>query len=356
VIVLVHGPDALMARKAVRDVVRAHDPEGANTSLFDGKETPLAQIVAAAGSAGFFGSGRVVVVHDLMTRARGGKATVDDADEALPAGSVDLGPLFAAVPPENLLVLVDPALSSIPASVKKTAGKEARVIAGEPFRGRELIGWVVRTATEARGEIDPAAAKLLVESLYPQTWTAKPSNPRYDRPPDLDLIHSRIETLVLYAHPDPVDVGHVRALVKGAPDDRIFKFVEAASGGDLRTAAAELEQLLLAGEEPAKLLAQVFGQVELAVVADAGSRLHPAEIGRHLGLSNPAQMTPIARGRRGGRTSARSAMGAALETERGFKTGRLRQPADALLALLARLAENAEPGSPSGRAPERVSR
>ncbi len=355
-IVLVHGPDAAIVRGAVADLVRGHDPEGANTSAFDGKDTSLAQIIAAAGSAGFFGVGRVVVVRDLMGRARGGKSATDEGDDMPQPGAIDLAPLFAVVPPENLLILVDPALSSVPASVKKAAPKAVRVIAGEPPRGRDLIGWIVRAATEAGGEIDAAAAKLLVESLYPQTWTTKPSNPRYDRPPDLDLLCSRVETLVLYAHPDPAGSPHVRELIEGAPVDRIFRFVEAASTGDLRVAVGELEELLLAGEEPAKLLAQVFGQVELGAVAEVGARVDPAEIGRQLGLGNPAQMTAVARGRRAARTSADSAVGAALETERGFKSGRLRQPTDALLALLVRLAERQEPGTPGGRAPDRIAR
>ncbi|CAA9579346.1 MAG: hypothetical protein AVDCRST_MAG59-4542 [uncultured Thermomicrobiales bacterium] len=355
-IVLVHGPDAAMARGAVADLVRAHDPEGANTSAFDGKEHPLAQIIGAAGSAGFFGVGRVVVVRDLMARVRGGKnATENDGDDSQP-GALDLGPLFAAVPPENLLILVDPVLSSVPASVRRAAPKDIRVIAGDPPRGRDLIGWIIRAAAETGGEIDAGAAKLLVESLYPQTWSAKPNNPRYDRPPDLDLLRSRLETLVLYAHPEAVAPAHIRALTEGAPDDRIFRFVEAAATGDLRTAVAELDELLLAGEEPAKLLAQVYGQVELGAVAEVGGRLDPTEIGRQLGLSNPAQMTAVSRGRRSARTGVDSAVAAAVETERGFKTGRIRQPTDALLALLVRLSERQEPGSQGGRAPERMGR
>ncbi|MBA3414021.1 MAG: hypothetical protein H0U10_02200 [Chloroflexia bacterium] len=353
-IVLVHGPDAAIARGNVADLVRASDPEDANTSTFDGKETPLPQIISAAGSAGFFGSGRVVVVRDLMSRARGGKNPSDDAEEMGQPGALDLGPLFAVVPPENLLILVDPALAAVPAAVRKAAPKDVRVISGEPPRGRDLIGWIVRAATEAGGEIDAAAAKLLVESLYPQTWATKPNNPRYDRPPDLDLLRSRVETLLLFAHPAPIGVTHVRALTDGAPDDRIFRFVEAAAAGNLRVAMAELEALLLAGEEPAKLMAQVFGQVELGAVAEAGGRIDPAAIGRQIGLSNPAQMTAIARGRQTARTPAAAAVGAALETERGFKTGRLRQPTDALLALLVRLAAPEEPDARGGRAPERV--
>lgn len=347
-IVVVHGPDALLTRASVREVVRAHDPADTNTSELDGRTTSLGQITSAVGSAGFFGTGRVVVVHDLLSQGRGGRSAPGDETASNSPGSVDIERLFAAVPPENLLVLSDPALTAPPAAVKKlvaTNPRMARIVSNEPFRGRELIGWVVRTATESGGAFEPAAAKLLVETLYPQTWQAKPSNPRYDRPPDLALIRSRVETLVLYAHPEDVAVRHVRALVSDAPNDRIFRFVEAASSGNLGTAAAELDELLLAGEEPAKLLAQVLGQIELVMVADAGSHLDPAAIGRQLGLSNPLQMSAIARGLGAARTSAAAAVVAGADTERAFKTGKIRQPGDALMTLLARLSDTGEPGS-----------
>lgn len=352
-IVFVHGPDAAIVRGAVADLARAHDPDGVNTTVFDANETPLPRIAAAAGSAGFFGTGRVVVVRDLMAHATRRKAGTGGDEGDGPAGSgLDLAPLFAAVAPDNLLVLADPSLSAVPAAVKKAAPADVRTIAGEPPRGRDLIGWIVRAAVESGGEIEAAAAKLLAETLYPQTWAAKPANPRYDRPPDLDLIRSRLETLVLYAHPRPVGMIDIRRLVEGAPDDRIFRFLEAATTGDLATAVAELEQLLLAGEEPGKLLAQLYGQVELAVIAEAGGSRDAAEIAREIGAANAGQLAAVARAHRG--RSAKPALAAALDTDRALKTGRLRQPLDALVQALVRLAgaQRQGPGCVHGPAPD----
>lgn len=347
-IVLVHGPDAASARAKVAAVLADRDPSGENTSWFDAADTPLPQLVVAAGSAGFFGVGRVVVVRDLMAKASRGKGGTSASVDEPAAGSLDLGPLFAAVPPENTLVLLDPGLSSLPAAVKKAAPKDATVVGCEPPRGGDLVAWIERTAQEAGGGIEREAARLLAATLFPQSWQGKPNNPRFDRPPDLDLLRSRVETLVLFAYPEPVNAGHVRELAPGAPDDRIFKFVEAAANGDVGVAARELEHLLRAGEEPAKLVAQVMGQIELGAVAAAGAGTDPAELGRRLGLANPNQLVAIARSQRGG---AGRRVRTALETDRAFKTGRLRQPADALVALMVGLAADAaEPGR-GGRAP-----
>jgi DNA polymerase III delta subunit len=336
VIYLIHGPDAASARQAAEEAARRHDPDGANTSRFDAAETSLSQIVIAAGSAGFFGPGRVVLVRDLMSKAKGRTAAGGD-EESSSTGSLDLAPLFAGTPPENILILVDPALGSVPAAVKR-AGKDATIIGCEPPRGRDLIRWAVSAARESGGEISEDGARELIASLYPQTWQAKPSNPRYDRPPDLDLLRTRIETLVLFAHPEPVSQQHVRSLVEGAPDDRIFAFVEAAANGDIAAAARQLEQLLAAGEEPAKLAAQVFSQIELGAIAGAAAGRDPADAGRQIGLSNPNQLTAISRSRRGGPQNILPQVLSALESDRNFKTGKLRQPIDELHDILMRMA------------------
>src|SRR3712207_184362 len=104
-IALVHGPDAAIARAEVARLVAAHDPGGLNTTHLDGRESSLAQAIAAVGSVGFFGARRVVVVHGLMSRAaRPTAPAAADDEDATPAPALDLAPLFATVPDANLLV------------------------------------------------------------------------------------------------------------------------------------------------------------------------------------------------------------------------------------------------------------
>lgn len=350
-IALVHGPDAALAQAEVARLVAAHDPAGDNTSQLDGREEALPQIVAAIGSAGFFGGGRVVVVSDLMQRAArpASKSAVDNAgatesEEAV--GTIDLAPLFRAVPPENLLVLVDAALAAVPASIKRTVPADAVVRAGEPPRGQALLALLSDTARAAGGMLDGRTARLLAETLYPQTWSAKPSNPRYDRPPDTSLLRNEVEKLTLAAHPDPVTADHVRSMVSGAPDDRIFRFVEAAEGGRLGPALKEMDQLVAAGEEPAKLMAQLCQQIELVAVLAAGPQEDPVATGRALGLSNPSRMAGIAGGRgRREAAGAFAAVAAATSADRRLKRGRLRHPEDGLYRLLAGAADDERGGT-----------
>jgi DNA polymerase III delta subunit len=332
VIAIDHGPDALLVRQAVAKIVKAHDPDGTATSRIDGKSTPLPQIIAQVASVGFFGAGRVVVVDDLLARAAKPIKGSDDAD----SGSIDIGPLFAAVEQNNSLILVDQTLHSVPVAVRKLMPSSVDVVAGEPPRGPNLLRWISATAKSAGVEIDQRAAQVLGSRLYPQTWQQKPNNPRYDVPPDLDRLTQEIEKLAVAALPGSITAEHVERLVAAVADDQLFRFTDALVRRQTRTAVAELEKLLGSGEEPYAIVAQAMQQAELAVVAEHISGKDPVAAGRDLGLSNPARMSSVASSRRGlARGSAQTDLEQALAVDRQVKRGGLRQPEDALYSLIA---------------------
>jgi DNA polymerase III delta subunit len=284
-----------------------------------------------------------------MSRATRSSTQSGAAGEIDGSPALNLAPLLQAVPDQNLLIFSDPALAAIPASVKKIMPAGTTVFAAAVPRGRPLVDWVVNTAQAAGGEIDRRAAEALLQALYPQTWSKAPSNPRYDRPPDTEQLRQEIERLVLYAYPDPVTSADVRELVERGPNDRVFRFIDAVVAGQLDVATSELERLLLAGEEPAKLVAQLQQQVELAaVVAAAGSR-SPGDVGKEIGLSNPARMNGVAASIRGRSPEATLAtVGRATAIDRGLKTGHLRQPTDALYQLIVELGRRGGPTEQGG--------
>lgn len=340
-IYFVHGPDRLLARQAVHAIATEADPDGANTSWFDGRDTPLERVIAAVGAASFFGSARVVIVTDLLGKAPR-ESDTGEADESVDArptrGTSPIDPLLAAVPDENVLILHEPGLSAPPAALKAAAAR-VTIVAGEPPRGRELLGWIETAARAADSRIDRRTAQLLAETLYPQTWDRKPAIPRYDRPPDLAHLTAEIEKLALAAHPGPIAAEHIGSLVASGPDQRLFRFVDAALDGDLRQAVAELDRLTAAGEEPAMLLAQVLGQTELAAVAAAAGGRDAAAVSRDLGTVGAGRMSAVMsslRGRRGVKALAAVAKG--TRADRRLKTGRVRQPAGALHELVLDLA------------------
>ena len=156
-----------------------------------------------------------------------------------------------------------------------------------------LLEWIETAADKATSRIDRRTAQYLAESLFPQTWDRKPANPRFDRPPDMALLHSEIGKLALAAHPGPIEIRHIAELVPGGADQRLFRFIDAAMRGDLRAALIEQERLAAAGEEPAMTLSQLLGQLELAAIAQAAGNRDATAVARDLGAITPARMSAV---------------------------------------------------------------
>ncbi len=340
VIYFIHGPDRLLAREAARVVAQAADPDNANTTWLDGREIPLDRIIAAIGTVSFFGGSRVVVVTGLLDRAErdaepSGANIADDGSRG--RNTATLAALVGAVPDEHCLILLESGLSSPPAALK-TVAPDAKVISGEPPRGAALVTWIAETASNAGARFSRQAAQFLAETLFPQTWDRAPSNPRYDRPPDMALLTQEIEKLALAAYPEEIGREHISALIPGGPDQRVFRFLDAALSGDLRTTTTELDRLAAAGDELAMVLAQLLGQIELTAVAIAAGDRDASAIARDLGSISASRMSAILSSSRRQPSRDGAAVNAGVASDRALKTGRMRRPEDALQDLIAALA------------------
>jgi DNA polymerase III delta subunit len=330
---LVTGPDAFLVRAALRDLRDRHDPDGLNTSAIDARATNLDEIVGAVATPGFFGAGRVVVVNDLMTlSAKGSTAEGDEPAARTARGSVDWIRVFGAIQPENVAVFVDRDLAGVPAAVKRAMPAGADVVIGDPPRGNGLVGWMKQRAAAAGSQISDMDARFLAELLCPTTWSSKPNNPAYDRPPDLDLFAGELEKLALAASPEPIGRPHILEMTIAGQPDRLFPLIDATMAAEGAQAFRELGVALRNGDDSGRVSAQLFQQVELVSALSAARQIDPVEVGRALGLSNPNRMLAIAKS--AGRLRARPAalLSAMIEAERQFKTGVLRQPVDQLYA------------------------
>lgn len=336
---LVTGPDAFLARSAVARIRAEHDPDGLNTSVLDARSTSLQEIVAALGTPGFFGRGRVIIVNDLMTLSTKGAASDEDDDQP-PAkggkGSVNWPAVFGAIQPENVAVFVDRELSSVPAAVKRAAPRDAAMVIGDPPRGNELVGWMKRRAEAAGSKLADMDARMLAELLCPGTWSAKPNNPAYDRPPDLELFANEIDKLALAAHPGPIQRSHINEMTAAGQPDRLFPLIDAVISADGGTAIRELAVAMANGDDAGRIAAQLYQQTELLAALASAGRSDAVEVGRALGLSNPNRMIAVSKSLQRLRARPSRLLAAALETERQLKTGILRQSADQIYALVDR--------------------
>jgi DNA polymerase III delta subunit len=337
-IYFIHGPDRFLALQSARERAAELDPGGENTSWLDARETSLDALIAAIGAVSLFGGTRVVVVSDFLGRTSRDTSSADpDAATQARGTKADqsLARLLGAVPPNNCLIVLEPALNSPPAALKGFSSLS--IVAAEPPRGPALLAWIAQAANKAETRIDRAAAQLLAETLFPQTWSRKANNPRFDRPPDMGLLSQEIDKLALFAHPDPITVEAVRSLVPGGPDQRIFRFLDALLSGDLPTATSELERIQAAGEEPAMVLAQVHGQIELAVVARAAGGRDPNAVARDLGTISPSRVSSAMNLARRALVRSDHMAEQADTIDRKLKTGHIRRPTDAVYDLMLEL-------------------
>ncbi len=321
-----------MARTALNQTLDRYDPERGNTSFLDGRSATVTEVAGQVGSPGFFNQRRVVVVTDLMARA--GKAPKGSETEGeTERGSLDLSPVFNGVATDNVLILIDPTLTTVPAAVKKIAPADVAILLGDPPRGQALVEWMSRAAENVGTSLDQGTPRYLAELLFPHTWSTKPRNPRYDRPPDLDLLQNEIEKLANAAYPGAIERRHIDALSRGGDQDQIFRFTDAVAQGRMPAALDELEHLLGAGEDPHRLSAQLYQQIELtAVLAESQRQEDPVAVGKALGLSNPNRMASIARTQRP--QASPRALEEPLRTERMTKRGELRRPEDVIYRLI----------------------
>ncbi|HEV2073298.1 MAG TPA: hypothetical protein VGR29_06595 [Thermomicrobiales bacterium] len=323
-ICIILGPDYAMARARVNTIRKQRDSSGDSTSMLDGKAVSIRQIIMDVSSIGFFSAGRVVIVEDLIARL--GKQGARDG-----GNTPDWSALFSAVPDASTLILLDPSLQSLPAAVKKALPPTASIDLSDPPRGPALLKWIQGTAKTIGSEIDQETARLLAELLYPQTWMQKSRNPAFDRPPDMEMLSNEIAKLALAAHPGTITRNLVSELVDRGSDDRIFTFLDAAVAGNVGIAMVELDKLLEAGEDPAKLLAQLSQNVELGAVMATAGRRDPAEVGKAVGVTSAGRMSSIRQSLQG--QSSGTALGRvdiATAADRKMKRGELRDPLDAL--------------------------
>lgn len=347
---LVTGPDSYLARTAVDRVRRQHDPEGLNTTNLDARSASLSEITSAVGTPGFFGGARVVIVHDLMTVASKTVTTIDGSEDQARSAkpSIDWVALFSAIQPSNVAIFVDRELASVPAAIKRAAPASVEVVLGDPPRGAGLIAWIKEQAARRDSSIGDMDARVLAEMLSPGTWSAKPSNPAYDRPPNLDLFANEIEKLALAAYPEPIGRQQITEMSNAGQADRLFPLIDAVVSSEGAAAIRELATVMGAGDDPGRIGVQIYQQAELIAALWAAGRTDPVEAGRALGLINPNRMVNVSRSSRSMRAHPHGLLAESLVTERQFKQGVLRQPVDQIYSLVERSLTSGRRAAESG--------
>lgn len=332
---LLVGPDRYLLERELARILTIADPEGLNTTRYD-KSASLGEISNSVATAGFFGTGRVIVAEGVMARASGaGKAKQASADE--------IKALFESIAPGNTLVLVDPDIQTVPKAVRDMVGTEASQFGGRVPRGTDLVEWVQAEARSLGCRIERRNAELLLDRLFPGDWRVPNKNPAYDNPPELQQLISELAKLSLAAYGGEITDRDIDALVASASADEMFPLIDAIVQGNATTALRKLHGQETDNNAASRILNQLIANAELgqvAVLVSGDSAL--VDVAKRMGQTNPKRWVAIQR--TFGRASATSFANQLLESDRRLKTGLTRSPSEQLQEIIVRRAKQTTRG------------
>lgn len=234
----VSGDEAFLKREvlhAIRRQACGEDEFAWNT--FTGKESEWRDVRDALSAVSLFGSGaQVAVVEEADTFVTVHRQQLEDYVESPPAGA--------------LLVLDLKTWNGSTRLAKAVAASGLALKCQVPDRGAELgafkrqvKAWLAERAKSLHGaKLEGAAAELLLDLL----------------PLSLGVLDQEVAKLALMAGASQaIDTKLVQDQVGGWRTRKTWDMIDAMADGDAADALGQLDRLLLAGEQPIGLLAQV---------------------------------------------------------------------------------------------------
>jgi DNA polymerase-3 subunit delta len=209
------------------------------------------EMLTALETPSLLGGRRMVVVRDA-------EALTKDAADAL-------GAYLESPSPHSVLVLVASGRTRLDAAVKKTG----RVITLDAPKGRRLVSWLRRRATDKDLKLDDRGAWALIDSVGTELR-------------DLDSALTQLETAL--SPGARVGAADVQQSFPRLADQRLYVFTDAVGDRRLPLAMAALRRLLEQGEEPLVLFGALAAHIRRMLRARRYSDQGGAAVGDALGL------------------------------------------------------------------------
>lgn len=335
---IILGSDRALAKQALDHLLGNIAPNKLEIDWIDAANSSSDAIFAAATAAPFFGSQRVIVLSGLLTQiaskvGRAGKGKSDN----------DLARLVGSLPESTSLVLFDPELGELGTNIRKQLPPDVSIAINDAPRGNALIHLARQLASRHETKLEDATARTLLERLFPGSWQQASQNRAFDKPPSTELIESEISKLALASYPGSISVEIIDDLVPLRIEERVFPLLDAVTSGNQRGSILETQNALRAGEDPSRTIAQLYQQIELMVGAVAPGRpADPLQAGRALGVASAFRLGKLTEAGQRARVAPARQLRMALDVDRKLKSGRLRNPDEALVDLVVRVTQTQE--------------
>jgi DNA polymerase-3 subunit delta len=267
---ILYGKDDFALQQALEEIKsELGDQEmlAVNTTMLDGQQLSLSQLMDACSAVPFLCSHRLVMVKGLLgrfepksgleRRAVRSKAKRDLALEEW----MGLAECVKQMPPTTVLVLIDGEVKANNRLMKSLASL-AKIKGFAPLNDRNLSDWIQSRVKQGSGTISPAAVKLLVGLVGSDLW----------------VMNSEIDKLLAYCSGQGITEDDVKRLTSYAKEANIFALVDAILEGRRQVAQQLLHRLLQDGASPSYILAMITRQLRLIVMAkDRGRKLSRPE-------------------------------------------------------------------------------
>jgi DNA polymerase III delta subunit len=263
---LFHGGEGYLAEEAFHDTwakLTSGLESELDAEMLDPDSSP-AEVAAAAGSVGFFSSGRVVGIRNwkpLLPRP-GRKPRSAKAAAADPA--VEAAEVLARLPGETHLVLLVAGSLAPSNPVLQLVKSLGEVREYQRLRRGDVYNWTAQRCRRMGVQLDGAGQRLLVDAVGD----------------DLRLLDAELETLHGYAAGRPIGAADVALLVPDTAEHQVWDLTDSLMS-DPGRAAVELERALSMGEPAGRLSYMLVRHLRLLLAASAAPR----------GAAGPASLT-----------------------------------------------------------------
>ncbi|NLV74499.1 MAG: DNA polymerase III subunit delta [Chloroflexi bacterium] len=282
---IIHGDEAFFRAKELARLKAAYTTAGLgdlNISILDGRKVTMPILREACETMPFMAEGRLVIIHDLLSRFQGaGRSDDENTPAEKPSDSSlasEVAEYCAHVPPFTRLVFAEERQINArnPVMRRAAADKEALITLCAPLSPDDLFGWVnaqvseKAAAAQTQLSIEGDAVRLLVNQI---------GN-------NLQQLDLELDKLAGYADYGRISAEHVRACASENLDARIFAMVDALGRRERRNALHEHSMLLASGAHPLYILTMIARQYRLLIGAKtlaqesrADARLVSQELG-----------------------------------------------------------------------------
>lgn len=313
---ILYGKDEFSLQQALEEIkseLGNEDMLAVNTSILDGQQLSLSQLIDACSTVPFLCPYRLVIVKGLLgrfepklgseRRSARSKAKNNSALE----GWTGLAEYIKQMPPTTVLVLIDGEIKASNRLIKSLASL-AKIKGFAPLSDKNVGDWLQDRVKQGGGTISPGAVKLLVGLVGA----------------DLMVMSHEIDKLLAYCSGQVITEDSIKQVTSYAREANIFTLVDAILEGRRKVAQELLHRLLQDGASPSYVLAMIARQLRLIVVAkDLGRKLSRPEIrGKLEPTSDYALEKAVRQARAYTLERIKEAYHKLLETDVAIKTGK----------------------------------